>query len=326
MADTTAELVTQLNTLLRLTSVEAATARARISQARTEATRKELSANAANCDKRADAIRTAISQLGGVADLVGLAIARAGFTARLPLEQTVPVTEALLADLALEHQLFDRARLVKVLAHDTKHASVVTLAERLEDAHGATIEWLFTVLGETAIGGPAALVATPAQSAAATARTTVSIAGATAVKSVNRAVSTAAQFADKAQETAAGTVSQRAARARQLGASALKVLTAGRNAALDQAETEATKDKSAGTAERVHSVRENLGAVSPAELPIPDYDKLSNKEAIDAIRALECSEDLRTVLAYERAHKNRRAMVTAAEKRTSELATELVIS
>ena len=75
----------------------------------------------------------------------------------------MPITEALLADLALEHELFDRARLVKVLAADADAPDLVAIATRLEDAHGNTIQWLFTVLAETAIGGPAALAPTGAR-------------------------------------------------------------------------------------------------------------------------------------------------------------------
>src|SRR5206468_1323048 len=108
MTDQTSELIRQLNTLLRLTSHEAATARNRIPQATSDATRKELSENATNCDKRADAIRQAVRDLGGAPDIVGIALGRAAAAAKMPLEQTMPITEALLADLSLEHQLFDR--------------------------------------------------------------------------------------------------------------------------------------------------------------------------------------------------------------------------
>lgn len=176
MSTQNAELITQLNALLRLTSQEAATARTRVGQASTDATRKELTDNARECDQRADVLRQAVKDLGGVPDVVGLALGRAAAAAKLPLEQTVPMTEALLADLALEHQLFDRARLVKILAADADAPDLVALAERLEDAHGNTIQWLFTVLSETALGGPAALTPRTMQAAATSARTAATFA------------------------------------------------------------------------------------------------------------------------------------------------------
>ena len=67
-----AELITQLNALLRLTAHEAATARARVAQATTDETRKELTENARNSDRRAGALRQAVRDLGGAPDLVGV--------------------------------------------------------------------------------------------------------------------------------------------------------------------------------------------------------------------------------------------------------------
>ena len=130
MTTQNAELISQLNTLLRLTAHEAATARARVSQATTDATRKELLENARNCDLRADALRQAVRDLGGAPDALGVALGKAAAAAKLPLEQTLPITEALLSDLALEHQLFDRARFVKVLAADADAPELVALAEQ----------------------------------------------------------------------------------------------------------------------------------------------------------------------------------------------------
>ena len=44
-------------------------------------------------------------------------------------------------------------------------SDIEKLADRLIEAHSATVEWLTTVLAEDALGGPAALQRTPIQAA-----------------------------------------------------------------------------------------------------------------------------------------------------------------
>jgi bacterioferritin (cytochrome b1) len=317
-----AELITQLNTLLRLTAHEAATARARLSQATTDATRKELTENARNCDARAEAIKRAVRDLGGAPDVLGVALGKAAATAKLPLEQTMPVTEALLADLALEHQLFDRARLVKVLAADADAPDLVALAERLEDAHGSTIQWLFTVLSETAIGGPAALAPTGMQAAATTVRTAATYAGSAAATGLNKAVA----LTERVQQSTTSTASSSLGRLATLAGSARKIVTAGRDASLAETEKQAGKQLGRDAATTVHHVRENLGAVTGSELPIPGYDQLSARDAGSAVQRLRSADEVRVVLAYERAHKDRQSVVEAADRHVTQLATELVNS
>lgn len=321
-----AELVVQLNTLLRLTSHEAATARARVSQATTDDTRKELLDNARNCDLRADALRQAVQDLGGAPDVLGVAMGRAAAAAKLPLEQTMPITEALLADLALEHQLFDRARLVKVLAADADAPELVALAERLENAHGNTIQWLFTVLSETAVGGPAALAPTSLQAAATAARTAATFAGSATVAGVNKAVATATSLGEKVQESATQALSTSAGRLVGLASSAKQIVRVGRDATLAETETQVGKELGKKRADTVHAVREHLGAVSPSELPIKGFDNLTAKGAASRLTRLTTADDVRVVLAYEQAHKNRQAIVDAANHRLRDLAQELVNS
>ena len=183
-----AELIAQLNSLLRLTSHEASTARARVSQATTDALRKELLDNASKCDERVALIRQAVCDLGGAPDVVGSVVSKAVAAAKLPVEQTLPITEALLTDLALEHQLFDRARLVGFLAAAADMPDLVALSERLEEAHGNTIQWLFDRLRENAAGGPSGLVPTGMQVAATQARTAAAFAGGALVNGLNRVV------------------------------------------------------------------------------------------------------------------------------------------
>jgi len=326
MPNPIADVLTELNALLRLTAVESATARARIGQAANDATRKELGENARKSEERFSAIRTQISKLGGVPDVVGATVARAGVAARLPLEQTVSLTEALLADLSLEHQLADRAKLTKVLAVAADAKDVARLTERLGDAHTKTIEWLTTVLGETALGGPAALKATPAQAAATGARRTATYAGGLTVKGVNKVAASAAQLSRSVEEGTKTGVSSRISWAKELGGSALKVLTAGRDAALSQAEREAGKNSTPGSAQDVRDVRASIGSLSGSELPVKNYDNLKPADAVVAVRDLSDPEDVRTVLAYERAHRNRTQIVTAAEKRIAEIANSIMSS
>ena len=324
-----AELITQLNALLRLTATEAATARARLLQATTNDTRKELTENARNCDRRQRAIRQAVIDLGGAPDVVGLALGKAATAVKAPLEQTVPMTEALLADLALEHQLFDRARLVKVLAHDADAGELVALAERLEDAHGNTIEWLFTVLAETAIGGPAALTPTGLQTAATTARHAATLAGSVAFNGLNKFVATTGhvteRVADRVQGSAA-TVTSQVGRLNGLAGSARKIARVGRNASLAETQRQAGKDFGARAAESVRDVREALGAVDATELPIKNYDRLTAKDAIAALNRLRSVDQVQLVLAYERGNKGRQGIATAAHRRITELARDLVTS
>ncbi len=321
-----AELITQLNTLLNLTTHEAATARTRVSQATTEQTRKELRENAVNCDKRAKAIRQAVVDLGGVPDVVGAAFNRAAAAAKLPIEQTQPITEALLADLALEHQLFDRARLVKVLAHDIDAADLVALAERLEEAHGKTIEWLFTVLAETAVGGPAALAPTPAQTAAMNARTAATFASSATASGVNRAVATAGQLTQRVQDTTTAAVSSRVQRLLELARSGRKIADAGRDATLAESEKQAGKEFGRKASTSVHKVRENLGVVSGDELPIKRFDNLTARDAATAVSKLRSVDDVQVVLAYEQEHKSRQSIIDAANKQVGVIAKDYVNS
>ena len=330
MSTQNAELITQLNALLRLTATEAATARARLLQATTNDTRKELTQNARNCDRRRQAIRQAVLDLGGVPDVVGLALGKAAAAVKAPLEQTVPMTEALLADLALEHQLFDRARLVKVLAHDADAGDLVALAERLEDAHGNTIEWLFTVLAETAIGGPAALAPTGLQTAASAARHAATLAGSAAFAGLNKFVATTASMTsvvtDRVSDRVQGSATGVSSRVGRLTGSARKIARAGRDATLAETQRQAEQDYGNRAAARVRDVREGLGAVEPGELPVKNYDRLTAKDAIAAINRVRSADDIQVLLAYEANHKDRQGVTAAAHRRITELARNLINS
>ena len=109
-------LLVQLRTVLDLTNTEIQVAETRVAQARTEAVRRELTQNAANGRTRAVAIEGAIRNLGGLPDVIGPLLGRAAAAVKAMTEQAQPFDEALLGDLALEHQLLDRARYIKALA------------------------------------------------------------------------------------------------------------------------------------------------------------------------------------------------------------------
>lgn len=57
--------------------------------------------------------------------------------------------------------MLGQARQLKALAEAARRTDVRAVAERLQTAHSATVEWISTVLAEEALGGPAALRATP---------------------------------------------------------------------------------------------------------------------------------------------------------------------
>src|SRR5215212_475526 len=184
--DNDTKLLAQLRTVLDLTNTEIQVAETRVSQARTEAVRRELSQNAGNGRARAEAIEKAIRDLGGFPDTVGPFLGRATAAVKALTEQAQPFDEALLGDLALEDQLLDRARYIKALAVAAKNTDVQSLADRLITAHSATVNWLTTVLAEDALGGPAALRRTPLQAAAGTAVKIVGLPGQWSVQSAER--------------------------------------------------------------------------------------------------------------------------------------------
>src|SRR4030095_15090402 len=136
------KIINQLRALVLLTQTEEQVARTRISQARTDAVRRELTQNADNAAARSLEITEALRSLGGVPDVVTPALGRLTAVLKASFEQAAPFEEALLSDLTLEHQLLDRATYLKVLADQTKQTKVRQLAEKLIEAHEATVEWL----------------------------------------------------------------------------------------------------------------------------------------------------------------------------------------
>lgn len=319
MIDTN-KILAQLRVLVQLTRTEAQIARVRVGQARTEAVRRELSQNADHAAERTTALLAALRELGGVPDVVTPALGRLSGLAKTALEQADPLEEALLSDLALEHQLLDRARYVKVLAENAELPRVRKLAERLIGAHTATVDWLTVVLAEEALGGPAALQATPLQRATAGATRAVNLPARYAAETVNRTVEGVQQNTEQTREKISAVTSK----ATEFTSAVRDALTVGRNASLQRAEKIARRDGDKATAKAVHETRRDLGALTVTELPVKNYDALSTTDAVKAVKKLTRPEEIRAVVAYEEAHTARSSVVSAAQTQLAAIAKQVV--
>ncbi len=317
--DTTV-LTAQLRALLLLTQTEEQVARTRVAQARTEAVRRELAQNADNAASRTEEITAQLRELGGVPDVVTPALGRLGAIVKATVEQAGPLDEALLSDLSLEHQLLDRATYLKVLAQTAELPRIVRLAERLVTAHTATVEWLTVVLAEAALGGPAALRATPLQRVAGGAGRLASMPARYVADSVNKVIDTTTQATDAAQEK----VNAAAARATTFAGAVRESLSVGRDAALKEAQGQATAEGATDTATALRETRTELGALDAAELPVKGYDALTVADAVKAVKDLRDAGDLEAVISFEEAHKDRASVVSAAQAQLAALAKEAV--
>ena len=312
-------LISELNNLLRLTQTEAMVAQTRRTQAASERIERELAQNAEKCSERAQLLTEAIRQLGSVPDVLGVALGRAAAVAKASLEQSLPLTEALFGDLALEHQLLDRTRFARMLAEQAGETKVVKVLDRLEVAHTATLDWLTTRLAEVVLGGPPALRPTSPQVVAGVARQVVSLPARGAAASVNRSVA----IVEDLQKRAEVAITTNVDRARQLVGAAGEIWTAGRDATLERTEEVAREKRATGTAAAVRRTRRELGAVSADELPVRNYDTLNVGTAVNRIERLGDPEEVRTVLAYEAANKARKGVLTVAQGRLESLAAEM---
>lgn len=324
---TTSHLIPQLRALAQLTATESQVARSRVGQARTEAVRRELRRNAANADGRRRRIENALAELGAVPDVVTPVLGRGLAVAKAAVDQLRPIDEALLDDLALEHELRDRARYVTVLARRADRPGIARLGEELVEAHSATVDWLTTVLAEEALGGPAALSPTPLQQVVAGLGAVMTGPARFAVERLNRAAHTVRRTGTEARDVAAGAADELHDRGLQVveegreqaGRAASSVRRAGRGA-LARTERVAEREGAARTAEAVHGARRDLGALSAAELPVARYEEMNAPDAIAALRTLAEPDDLTAVIAFEEAHKNRSGVVSAARTRYAAVA------
>ena len=315
-----AKIINQLRALVLLTQTEEQVARTRVSQARTEAVRRELTQNADNAAERTQAITDQLRAIGGVPDVVTPAVGRLSAVLKAGFEQAEPLEEALLQDLSLEHQLLDRATYLKVLAEQAELPKVRQLAERLVTAHQATVEWLTVVLAEEAMGGPAALQATALQRVAGTAARAANAPVRFWANRVNEVVESVHQRREQAGER----LNEASDKASSFSDAVRETLTVGRSAALRRAERIARREGNRDAAEAARAAREELGDVSADELPIKGYDSLSTQDAIKAVKELKTAHDVRVIIRYEETHKARTSVVNAAQTQVAALAKEAV--
>jgi bacterioferritin (cytochrome b1) len=318
MSNNAATLIAELNTLLRLTNTETTIAQTRRGQAGSEAIERELARNAEESRQRARLIAQAIRDLGGIANVVAVAAGRAGAVVKTQLEQGTDLSQALLGDLALEQQLYARARFVKVLAESEGQRSVVRLAERLERAHAETIQWLEIRLAEIAVGGPSAIRPTPLQAAAGAGRRLAVLPLRATARGLNWSASRVQQLRHSAEEV----LDEQLDKLGELREAAQDIYTAGRDASLRRAEQSARAEGARDTAQAVRNTRKSLGALDSNELPIRDYDDLSATAATQAVGQLSDPSDVRAVLAYEEAHRARARVVDALQARLGAIARE----
>ena len=319
MTDNT-KLINQLRALVLLTRTEEQVARTRISQARTDAVRRELTQNADNAAARSLEITEQLRSLGGVPDVVTPAIGRLTAVLKATFEQAAPLEEALLTDLQLEHQLLDRATYLKVLAEKAGETKTERLAEKLVTAHKATVEWLTVVLAEEALGGPAALVATPVQRVAGGVARAVNAPVRFWANTVNSAVDTVKHAGEETSDRFSAVTG----RASALTDAVRETLAAGRGASLRRAEQIARREGNTDAAMAARSAREELGDVRADELPIRNFDQLSVQDAITAIKGLKTPHDVNVVIRYEETHKNRSHVASVAQTQLAALAKEAV--
>jgi bacterioferritin (cytochrome b1) len=232
-------LVSELQNLLRLTAFEQTIAAVRRSQAATTSVAEELRANYAKSVERSQLLQDAVRQAGGVPDVVGSALSKAGAFFQTQVNQVQTLQGALLGDLALEHQLRERTRYARTLAESLGYAQLIPVFERLDVAHTATIEWLEARLTEVGRTGTSAIQATPVQAlvgatrklallpfgvfaatvnrgtsllhrGASTATDAVTSAAGTAAETAREGVQTAARTAGEAADTAVDAVAEAA--------------------------------------------------------------------------------------------------------------------
>lgn len=318
LTPTHAALARQLRAVLRLTQTEAQTAQLRVAQARTDQVCRDLTDNAESAQRRSRDITRELRALGGVPDAITPVVGRVTALLRGTVEQAEPFDSALLDDLALEQELLGRARYLRMLAHTASVSSVEALAERLEVAHNETIEWINTVLAEEAMGGPAALRATPLQRAAGGVTRVLGLPVRLGWAGANRVLNQAQALRERAGQA----VDDAGDRAVRLGEAAREVAVSGRDASMRRAEQVAGREHADDTAAALHEARTELGTLEATELPIGDYATLSQQDAVRAVKQLTDGRQVRTVLNYEHAHRARAQVISAGETRLAALARE----
>ena len=301
----TDKLVGQLRTLHHLTNTEVQIAQTRRPQARDDTVRQQFTTNAAKAQERARLIAAALRELGSVPDVITPALGRATALAKTVAEQGQPIAAALFGDLALEHQLLDRARYLEALADTADNIDTRTLARRLQAAHQETIEWITSVLVEEASGKPTAVRPTPAQKA---------------VGKLTRVVNYPTRWIAAQVNGTADAVARTRSRVGTITEAAVDSLTAGRDAGLHEAEQIATRKGAPTTATTLHRTRVLAGGLTEGELPVDNYDDLTVSEVDSAVQKLKDPAALAALLRYEHNHKDRAGATTVIENQLAALA------
>jgi bacterioferritin (cytochrome b1) len=317
-------LLSELQDLLRLTAFEQTIANIRRVQARTTPIAQELAENAEKSGERRALLSDAVRQVGGVPDVVGSALSKAGAVLQAQVNQVQTLQGALLGDLALEHQLRDRARYARTLAESLGYSQVIPVLDRLEVAHTATIEWLETRLSEVARTGTSALRATPPQVAVTALRRVAGAPFGALAATVNRASALLIRNASSVQDVAA----EAAERATETGGKAVDTAESVAGQAADSAQSVA--GQAADTAQSVAGAAPEAASSSPdvidltgtdeTSMPFPAYDKLSGDSVMRHAKDSDDVDELRAILAFEQAHKSRKGVVQAVTERLNELA------
>ena len=345
MAVTKDMLVSELQNLLHLTSFEQTIAAVRRTQAASAPVAEELKANYAKSVERGQLISDALRQVGGVPDVVGSVMSKAGALVTTQVNQVQTLQGALLGDLALEHQLRERARYARTLAESLGYPQLMPLFDRLEVAHTATIEWLEERLTELGRTGTSALQATPVQAAVGVVRRLAGSPFSVLAAGINRGTALLQRGASTATSsvgTAAEAVSERA---QQVAGSVTETSSTAAGAVADTASTAAgTVSDTAGSAAEAVSGTAEAGAEAVSDTaaaaaatapeidqvldltdvdedkpPFAGYASLSGDSVMRHVRDTDDVEHLREILAFEQAHKARKGVLGALEERLSEL-------
>jgi hypothetical protein len=298
-----AKLIGQLRILHNLTNTEAQIATTRVVQARDDSVREELATNAANAQERSRLIAAALRDLGGVPDVITPALGRATALAKTVVEQAQPLAGALFSDLALEHQLLDRARYLGELADAADHAATQQLAKRLQEAHQETVEWINSVLAQEAAGEPTAVRPTPVQIALSRLATVAYYPARWAAARIDDAAEALARTRSRIDTVTEATADS---------------VSAGRDAGLDKAEEIASRKGAGTTATTLHRTRAAAGGLNEDELPVKNYDNLTVDEVEAKVQKVTDSAALTALLRYEQNNKGRVGATTAIENQLAQ--------
>jgi ferritin-like metal-binding protein YciE len=303
-------LLSELQDLLRMTAFEQTIANIRRMQARTTPIEQELAANAEKSGERRALLSDAVRHVGGVPDVVGAGLSKAGAFLQAQVNQVQTLQGALLGDLALEHSLRERARYARTLAQSLGYDQVVPVLDRLEVAHSATIEWIETRLEEVGRTGTSALRATPPQIAVTAVRRVAGAPFGVFAATVNRATGLLARNASSVQDVAADA----AGRVTETAGQAVDTAQDVAGQAVDTAQ-----DAAGAAGEAADDVIDLTGA-DETQMPFAAYDKLSGDSVMRHAKDTDDVEELRAILAFEQAHKARKGVVQAVSDRLNELA------